>query len=118
LFARVKSCPFTLNLQLKILRPLRVLSAFISLRRDKAAVASVPAAPPPFPGARLCLKDQPQHLRTYKPRSIFPAASVTHTLRLVLRTQSRSARHFGLIRFPELITGAGSGPGKPLRPLG
>jgi len=29
----------------------------------------------------------------------------------------RMARQrLGLIRFPELITGAGSGPGKPLRP--
>jgi hypothetical protein len=29
---------------------------------------------------------------------------------------SGRAQCLGLIRFPELITGAGSGPGKPLRP--
>jgi len=45
--------------------------------------------PPFFPGARLCLKNQPQQARKHKSLEIFQPSSVIHLLRLALRTQSR-----------------------------
>jgi len=51
--------------------------------------ASVPTAQP-FPGARLYLKDQPQHIRNHTQHEPFSPAFANHALRLVLRTQSRS----------------------------
>src|ERR1019366_7472536 len=52
------------------------------------AAAGCPSKKPArlIPGARLCLKDQPQHLACAQP------VAFANALRLVLRTQPRSAR--------------------------
>jgi hypothetical protein len=59
--------------------------------------------PPLYPGARLWLKTQPQHVHSHVLPKISRRRSLSSLLRLVLRTQSRSEAIGIELRFGKII---------------